>query len=78
MKMYSFYPKIDNTNYTQKSENNQVSNSFQSEPFNSRFFSPILDPPGPVGAVFLLGCFPPNRTGLEKEDSKVETIRQFI
>ncbi len=71
MKMYSFYPKIDSTNYTQKSENNQVSNSFQSEPFNSRFFSPILDPPGPVGAVW-------NRTGLEKEDSKVETIRQFI
>ena len=34
-------------------------------------FSSNLGPPGPVGAVW-------NRTGLEKENSKVETIRQFI
>ena len=32
--------------------------------FSSRFFRPILDIPGPVGAVW-------NRTGFEKTDSKI-------
>jgi hypothetical protein len=32
--------------------------------FSSRFFRPILDTPGPAGAVW-------NRTGLEKENLKI-------
>lgn len=39
--------------------------------FSFWFFVQFLDPAGPVGVV----C---NHTGLEKEDPKVETIRQFI
>ena len=39
--------------------------------FSFRFFRPILDAPDPVGAV----C---NRTGLEKEYSKIATIREFV
>ena len=37
--------------------------------FSFRFFRPILVP-GPVGAVW-------NRAGFEKEDSKIEKIREF-
>ena len=39
--------------------------------FSFRLFRPILDLPGSVGAVW-------NRTGFEKEDSKIETTPQFI